>query len=160
MRTEPQLERLRVASLKELDALVGKYLTRETPRTFWEEQEVCLRFDSIEEALEAMRDPYIQEFIPKDSRSYSSLTEIQEFRPYSSDLSLAWEVVAQMSGEDDEFRVRCENGLWMATFGERPASVSRSPTVSICLAALLARGIEVEMISGWNVPAEEDHAVA
>jgi hypothetical protein len=120
---------------------------------------VCLRFDSIEEALEAMRDPYFQEFIPKDSRSHSSLTEVQEFPAYSSDLSLAWEVVAQMSGNTDGFRVRREDGLWLAAFGERPPSVSSSATVAICLAALLARGIEVELVTGWKVP-EEDRAVA
>lgn len=160
MRKEMKLERLRVASLKELDALVGKYLVKETPRTYWEEQQVCLRFDSIEEALEAMRDPYFQEFIPKEARSHSSLIEVQEFRPYSSDLNLAWEVIAQVSGESDDFRVRREDGLWRAAFGARTPSVSYSPTVAICLAALLARGIEVEMIAGWNVPASEECAVA
>lgn len=160
MRKQTTWERLRIGSLKELDALVGKYLTEEAPRIFWEEQEVCLRFDSIEEALEAMRDPYFQGFIPKDSRSHSSLTEVREFRPYSSDLILAWGVVERLSGEADDFRVRREDGLWMAAFGERPPSVSSSVTVAICLAALHARGIEVELLTGWEVPAEEDRAVA
>ncbi len=160
MRTDPNMERLRIASLKELDALVGKYLTKEAPQIFWEEQEVCLRFDSVEEALEAMRDPYFQEFIPKDARSHSSLTEVQEFRAYSSDLSLAWEVVAQLSGDADGFHVRRENGVWLAAFGKRPPSISRSATIAICLAALLARGIEVELVSGWNMPPQQDRAVA
>jgi hypothetical protein len=153
MRTEPKLERLRVASLKELDALVGRYLTKESPQVFWEEQQVCLRFDSLEEALEAMRDPYFQEFIPKGSRSSSALTEVQEFRPYSSDLLLAWEVVEQLSAEADALSVRREEGRWMAAFGDRPPAISRSAPVAICLAALRTRGIEVELIPEWTSPA-------
>ncbi len=160
MRKEPKMERLRIASLKELDALVGKYLTKENPQIFWEEQQVCLRFDSIEEALEAMHDPYFQQFIPKDARPHSSLSEVQEFRAYSSELSLAWEVVEQLSEAADAFRVRRENGLWVAAFGERPPSVSRSAPVAICLAALLARGIEVELVTEWNPPAAQARAVA
>jgi hypothetical protein len=160
MRKELKLERLQVASLKELDALVGKYLVKETPQIFWEEQQVCLRFESIEEALEAMRDPYFQEFIPKDARSHSSLTEVHEFRPYSSDLNLAWEVIARVSTEADDFRVRREEGFWRASFGERTPSISPSAPIAICLAALLARGIEVEIVSGWNLPAAEECAVA
>jgi hypothetical protein len=152
MRKEPTMERLRVASLKEVDALVGKYLTKETPQVFWEEQQVCLRFDSIEEALEAMHDPYFQQFIPKEARQNSSLTEVQEFRAYSSDLNCAWEVVEQLSSDADSFRVRRENGHWVAAFGEHPETVSRSAPVAICLAALRARGIDVELATEW-VPA-------
>ena len=51
MRKETKTEQIKVACLKELDALVGKHVTQETPQTFWEEQQVCLRFDSLEEAL-------------------------------------------------------------------------------------------------------------
>lgn len=153
MRKEPTTERLRIATLKELDALVGRYLTKETPQIFWEEQEVCLRFDSIEEALEAMHDPYFQQFIPKDARQNSSLTEVQEFRAYSSDLNCAWEVVEQMSTDADTFRVKREKGHWVAAFGEHPETVSRSAPVAICLAALRARGIHVELAAEWSVPA-------
>lgn len=154
------MERLRVASLKELDALVGIYLTKETPQVFWEEQQACLRFDSIEEALEAMHDPYFQELIPKDERPHSSLTEVQEFRAYSSDLSLAWEVIERLSSAAVAFRVQRENGHWVAAFGEHPPSFSRSAPVAICLAALEARGIQVELITEWASPAPRHRAVA
>lgn len=160
MRNEPQMERLRAATLKELDALVGKYLTKETPQVFWEEQQVCLRFDSIEEALEAMHDPYFQQFIPEDVRSHSSLTEVQEFRAYSSDLNCAWEVVEQLSPEAGTFRVRRLNGEWVAAFGDRAEAVSRSAPVAICLAALRARGIDVEIAMEWAPAATKDRAVA
>ena len=149
MRNEPKMERLRVACLKELDALVGKYLTKETPQVFWEEQQVCLRFDSIEEALEAMHDPYFQQFIPKDARPHSSLTEVHEFRAYSSDLNCAWEVIEQLSTGGDAVQIHKENGKWTAAFGDHPKVESHSAPVAICLAALLARGIDVELSADW-----------
>lgn len=157
MRKETKTERIRVACLKELDALVGKHVTKETPQTFWEEQQVCLRFDSLEEALEAMRDPFFQEFIPKDARPQSALTEVQEFRPYSSDLSVAWEVVEHLAGEIDDFHVRRVDGHWIAAFGNSPAADSRSAPVAICLAGLRAKGIEVDLVVEWtpSVPASQ-----
>jgi hypothetical protein len=160
MRKDTQSERLQVANLKELDALVGKYLTQETPQVFWEEQEACLRFDSLQEALEAMRDPYIQEFIPKDARPRAALTEVQEFRAYSSDLSIAWEVVEQLSTEINDFRVWRENGHWVAAFGDRPGCFSRSAPVAICLAALRARGIEVDLLAERTPPETRDRFAA
>ena len=163
MRKEPKMERLRVASLKELDALVGKYLTKETPQVFWEEQQVCLRFDSIEEALEAMHDPYFQQFIPKDARPHSSLTEVHEFRAYSSDLNCAWEVIDQLSTDGEAFQIHKEQGKWCAAFGESAKVASHSAPVAICLAALLARGIDVELAMDWApaaVAAAPSRAVA
>ena len=149
MRKETTTERLRVTSLKELDALVGKYLTKETPRIFWEEQQVCLRFDSIEEALEAMHDPYFQQFIPKDALPHSSLTEVHEFRAYSADLNSAWEVVELLAANAGPFQVNRENGLWVAGFGEHPKATSRSAPIAICLAGLRARGIDVDLPVDW-----------
>src|SRR5580700_3765535 len=144
MRNEDAHLKLRVASLKELDALVGKYLTKETPQVFWEEEHACLRFDSIEEALEAMRDPYFQLFIPEDARANTALKEVQEFRAYSSELTLAWEVVERLSPQLEPLHVRCEDGVWSAAFGDRPESSSRSAPVAICLAALRAHGMDVD----------------
>jgi uncharacterized protein YecE (DUF72 family) len=155
------MERLRVASLKELDALVGKYLTKEAPQIYWEEEQVCLRFDSIEEALEAMHDPYFQQFIPKDVRAKSSLTEVHEFRAYSSDLNCAWEVVERMNSEHDAFHVVRKNGHWVAAFADYPEAHSRSAPVAICLAALRARGIDVELVTEWApAPPAQSRAVA
>ncbi len=154
MRKESTTERLRVTSLKELDALVGKYVTKETPQIFWEEQQVCLRFDSIEEALEAMHDPYFQQFIPKDALPHSSLTEVHEFRAYSSDLNSAWEVVEHLAGHAGPFQVNREEGQWVAGFGDHSKARSRSAPIAICLAGLRARGIEVDLPVDWApVPA-------
>jgi hypothetical protein len=152
--------KLRVASLKELDALVGKYLVKETPQVFWEEEHACLRFESIEEALEAMRDPYFQLFIPEEARPHTALKEVQEFRSYSSDLSLAWEVVERISPQLETMHVRCEDGVWSAAFGTRPEAVSRSAPVAICLAALRAHGMDVDLACERRPEAGEDRAVA
>jgi hypothetical protein len=154
MRTEDANPKLRVASLKELDALIGKYLVKETPQVFWEEEHACMRFDSIEEALDAMRDPYFQLFIPEEARANTALKEVQEFRAYSSDLALAWEVVERISPQLEPLHVRCENGFWFATFGTRPEAQSRSAPVAICLAALRAHGMDVDFALEWVVPVE------
>jgi hypothetical protein len=149
MRNNTDAEKLRIDSLKELDALVGKYVVLQNPQVFWEEQHACLRFDSIEEALEAMHDPYFQQFIPEDARPHTALTEIQEYRAYSSDIMLAWEVVEKIGGGAAILRICREGGHWVAAFGEAAAATSRSAPVAICLAALRLRGIDVELITEW-----------
>ena len=160
MRKEDDNLKLRVASLKELDALVGKYLVKETPQVFWEEEHACLRFDSIEEALEAMRDPYFQLFIPEEARPHTALKEVQEFRAYSSELALAWEVVERISPQLEPMHVRCENGFWSAAFGDRPECTSQSAPVAICLAALRAHGMDVDISAERTPGAGDDRAVA
>ena len=143
-------EKLRLDSLKELDALVGKYVTLQNPQVFWEEQHASLRFDSIDEALEAMHDPYFQQFIPHEAKPHTALTEVQEYRAYSSDIATAWEVVEKISGGADILRICREGGHWVAAFGDAPAATSRSAPVAICLAALRARGIEAELVTEWT----------
>lgn len=160
MRNDDAHVKLRVASLKELDALVGKYLTKETPQVFWEEEHACLRFESIEEALEAMRDPYFQLFIPEDARANTALKEVEEFRAYSSDLALAWEVVERISPQAEPLHVRCASGVWYACFGTQPESSSKSAPVAICLAALRAHGLDVDFSVEWKPGQENDRAVA
>jgi hypothetical protein len=73
------------------------------------------------------------------------LKEVQEFRPYSTELGLAWEVVERISPQLEPLHVRCQEGHWSAAFGDRPESVSRSAPVAICLAALRAHGMDVDL---------------
>jgi hypothetical protein len=160
MRNDDAHLKLRVASLKELDALVGKYLTKEAPQVFWEEEHACLRFESIEEALEAMRDPYFQLFIPEDARARTALKEVQEFRAYSSELALAWEVVERVSPQLEPLHVRCMGGVWFAAFGSQPESCSHSAPVAICLAALKAHGMDVDFSAEWNSTQSSGRVVA
>lgn len=160
MRNDDAQLKLRVASLKELDALVGKYLTKETPQVFWEEEHACLRFESIEEALEAMRDPYFQLFIPEDARANTALKEVQEFRAYSSELALAWEVVERVSPQLEPLHIRCQAGLWYAAFGRQTESSSDSAPVAICLAALRAHGMDVDFCVQQTSARGDGRAVA
>ena len=136
--------RVRVGTLRELDALVGKYLTGETPQTYWEDSHSYLRFDSIEEALNTLGDPYFQRCFPEGVRLDNELSEVFEFRAYSSDLSLAWEVVERLSGTVNTLQVRREEGYWVAAFGDGPSASAASAPVAICLAALKTRGIDVD----------------
>ncbi len=144
MRNESTTARVKVETLRELDALVGKYLIGEDPQTYWEDSHSFLRFDSIEEALNAMSDPYFQRCFPEGVRMDNELSEVFEFRAYSSDLSLAWEVVERLSGTVNTLRVKREKGRWVAAFGDGPAVSASSAPVAICLAALRTRGIEVD----------------
>jgi len=154
MRNETTTAHVRVETLRELDALVGKYLTGESPQTYWEDSHSYLRFDSIEEALNAMADPYFQRCFPEGVRLDNELSEVFEFRAYSSDLSLAWEVVERLSGTVNTLRVRREKNRWVAAFGDGPAVASASAPAAICMAALRTRGIEVDFeVDGTAWPA-------
>ena len=144
MRNESTTARVRVETLRELDALVGKYLIGEDPQTYWEDSQSFMRFDSIEEALNAMADPYFQRCFPEGVRLDNELSEVFEFRAYSSDLSLAWEVVERLSGTVNTLRVKRERNRWVAAFGDGPAVSASSAPVAICMAALRTRGIEVD----------------
>ena len=144
MRNDELKERIRIASLTDLDALVGTRLTGETPVTHWEDGHTRFVFSSVEEAMEALRDPYYRHFMPADTNATTVLTEVKEFRRYSSDLNAAWDVVEAVSGALEPLQVRCEANSWVASFGQRPPVVARTAPVAICVAALLARGIEIE----------------
>ena len=74
----------------------------------------------------------------------NELSEVFEFRAYSSDLSLAWEVVERLSGTVNTLRVKRERNRWVAAFGDGPAVSASSAPVAICMAALRTRGIEVD----------------
>jgi hypothetical protein len=141
MRTNTAQGQYCIGSLTEIDALVGEMIMRETPAVHWEDSYAHFRFESLNEALEAMRDPVIQGFIPSDERSSTVLEEVREFRPYSSSLLAAWEVVERM--RVSPIQLRRDGPEWVAAFGEAPEMRSSSVALTICLAALRARGVDV-----------------
>lgn len=143
-----QTARVLIGTLRELDALVAKYLMGESPQTYWEDNHSYLRFDSIEEALSTLADPYFQRCFPDGVRLDNELSEVFEFRAYSSDLNLAWEVVERLSGTINTLRIRREKSRWVVAFGDEPPVSASAVPLAICLAALQARGIEVEFIGG------------
>jgi hypothetical protein len=146
IRNDSIAAQVRISSLRELDALVGKYLTGDQPKTFWEDSHSYLRFESLEEALDTLGDPYFQRCFPDGVRLDNELSEVFEFRAYSSDMTLAWEVVERLTGVDHPMVVRREKGKWVASFGDGPSARARSAPVAICLAALQARGIDVDFV--------------
>ena len=148
MRNEDAQETIRIASLAELDALVGSRLTGERPRTHWEDGHTRFVFATVEEAIEALRDPYYQHFMPADQSKTTVLTEIKEYRRYSSDLNAAWDVVETVSRTMEPLQVRCEGNGWVASFGKAASVVAPTAPVAICIAALLAHGIAVEFPDG------------
>ena len=132
--------------------LVGKYLAGDAPQTFWEDSHSYLRFDSIEEALKTLGDPYFQRCFPDGVRLDNELSEIFEFRAYASDMTLAWEVVERLTGVDHPMVERREKRRWVASFGDGPSARARSAPVAICLAALLARRIAVDFVPDRGCP--------
>ena len=148
---------MKAGSFMELDALVGKHLTGEEPRRHWEDSYSHLRCESFEEACEALRDPYFQQFTPEERRPDTVLHEVEIFRPYSTSIDAAWEVVEAL-GTADTLKIRRDKGRWAASFGERPAVLAGTAAMAICLAALRARGIEVEFLPA--APAAPDDLAA
>ena len=149
------MQPVQVTSLKQLDALIGYYLTSEEPHTHWEDSSVHMRFDTIEEALDAFQDRYFQQFIPEHARRNTILSQVHVYRPYSTDLAAAWVLVEKLGALEQPLHVRFERACWTAAFGERtPVSADTAP-LAICLAALRIRGIEVALQSGYDVEEPE-----
>ena len=153
------VQRVRLGSLTELDALVGEQIVEEVPQTHWEHAETNFRFESIEEALEALQDPYIRQFAPQAEWKAAVLMEVKEFRRYSVDLNAAWTLVERLSPKLDALHVKHANGAWVAAFGSGPATMTETAPLAICIAALRARGIEVEFSDGPAVKNPPPHVV-
>lgn len=135
---------VRVRSLAELDALVGKYLTGETPCVHWVNSNTDFWFDSVEEAVEAVNDPFFHQFTRPNDAATTVLTEVRVFRRYSTELTIAWELVGYLTHGLEPLLVRREGESWESAFGEREFISAPTAPIAICLAALRTRGVEVE----------------
>lgn len=134
-----------VESLADLDALIGRYITGEVPTVHWEDSYAHMRFDSADEALEALREPYFQQFIPASVRASTVLREVQEYSPYSGDLAIAWRVAEKVANSRQPLKIWQERDVWCAAFGQFPAAEAPTAPIAICLAALRVRGLEVAL---------------
>jgi Phage ABA sandwich domain len=143
MRNDKEIDWLRVESLSALDALVGRYITGEEPQVHWEDSHAHMRFESANEALEALREPYFQQFIPSGVRATTVLCEVQSFTPYSSSLDFAWDVVEKIGTPRQGLRIWRDRKDWCAAFGEYAPVTAQTAPIAICLAALRLRGLEV-----------------
>ena len=149
------MQPVQVTSLKQLDALIGYYLTGEEPHTHWEDSSVHMRFDTVEEALDAFQDRYFQRFIPEHARRNTVLSEVHVYRRYSTELDAAWRLVEKLGELQQALHVRFERAGWIASFGERPGVSAETAPLAICLAALRIRGIEVALQPGHELDAAE-----
>src|SRR5437867_4219811 len=91
------LMRLRIASLMELDELIGQHVLDETPETHWEDSHALFMFDSEEEATEAIHNPYYQLFLPGADWTTAHVRKVQVYRHYSTETLAAWDVIAHMT---------------------------------------------------------------
>ena len=132
--------RIRVASLGQLDALVGEYVTGDSPDVAWQDSYGLFRFSTREEAEEAILNSYYRLFRPDLDWDSATIMEIRRFPAYSSDLMAAWEIVERLGAEARQMEIRRQGDFWRAAFSGTEAFAA-TPALAICLAGLRARGI-------------------
>ena len=110
----------------------------------WEDAHTRLQYDSVEEAIEAARDPFLRQFVQTQAPPTTVLTEVRQFRRYSSDIWDAWLLVDRLTRRQVSLLMRQENGRWLAHFGDHEPVSSLSAPVAICLAALRMCEVEID----------------
>jgi hypothetical protein len=133
--------RMRVASLAQLDALVGEYVTGDEPEVAWQDSYGLFRFSTRDEAEEAILNSYYRLFRPDLDWDSATIQEVRRFPPYSSDLMAAWEIVERLGAEARQMEIRRQGDFWRAAFSGTEAFAA-TPALAICLAGLRARGID------------------
>lgn len=142
--------KVKVGTLRELDALVGEHVTGESPEIYWEDAHAVLRFESEYEALEAMKNLRSHPTLPRVDWESMAVTRVKSYRPYSGELAASWTVIEKMAVSASPLHMRREKGIWHVAFGEDGESTARSAPVAIALAALRARGVEVDFDADTN----------
>jgi hypothetical protein len=133
--------RIRVASLSQLDALVGEHVTNDDPEVAWQDSYGLFRFTSRDEAEEAITNSYYRLFRPDLDWDTATVEEIRLYPNYSGDLMAAWGIVERLGAESRQAEIRRQGDLWRAAFSGTEAFAS-TPAMAICLAALRTRGID------------------
>jgi hypothetical protein len=136
---------VRIASLEQLDALVGRYVMEDRPAVYWEHSYSRWRFDTLADALDALNDPFFASLVPEGQRGGLSVAEVREYPTYTSDLSTAMRLVERLGAERKPLTLASSPQKWAACFGGDERVEAPSPAVAICVAALRAKGIEVEL---------------
>ena len=132
--------RVRVASLSQIDALVGEHVTGDPPEVAWQDSYGLFRFTTRAEAEEAIHNSYYRLFRPDLDWDIATIEEIRIYPAYSSDLMAAWEVVECLSAESLQTEIRRQGDFWRAAFSGAEAFAA-TPALAICLAALHSKGI-------------------
>ena len=137
--------RIRIASVAELDALVGIHITGETPEVMWEDSHGHFQFETEAEALIAIADPYYQQFLPDVDWAKTVVRQVKIYRLYCSDPGEICIVVDKATTAHGPLLTWREQGRWHAAFGSNADAEARTPSVAICLAALTACKIKFDV---------------
>jgi hypothetical protein len=133
--------RILVASLPQLDALVGEHVTGDAPEVAWQDSYGLFRFATRSEAEEAISNSYYHMFRPDLDWESATVEEVRHYPTYSSDLMAAWDIVERLGAESGQMEIRRQGDFWRAAFSGTEAFAG-TPAMAICLAALRSRGID------------------
>jgi hypothetical protein len=133
--------RIRVATLPQLDAVVGEYVIGDAPEVAWQDSYGLFQFNSRIEAEEAIQNSYYRLFRPDLDWDTATVVEIRRYPPYSIDLMAAWEIIERLGPGAHHTEIRRQGEFWRASFSGAEAFAA-TPALAICLAGLRARGID------------------
>lgn len=135
----------KVTTLAELDALIGEHVTLETPEVHWEDSHGTFQFGTEAEAQKAILDPYYQNFLPDVDWGATMVRQVRTFRAYATDTVAFWRMIAAVAETHGAMKLTRERGQWLASFGKGTDATAHSAQIAICLAALRAKGVKVEV---------------
>lgn len=135
----------RVNSASDLESLIGIHVTQETPEVFWADSNGLFQFATESEARDAANDPYYQQFLPDVDWTQTVIRKMSVYRPCCSDGEALWQVIEKASERCGPLSVVKKQGLWWAGFGSSEKKSARTAAVAVCLAALVAAGVTVEI---------------
>lgn len=135
----------RVNSAAELETLIGTHVTDEVPEVFWADSHGHFQFATESEARDAVNDPYYQGFLPDVDWAQTLITKVNVYRSYCSDPAVLWQMIEKASERHGPLSVAKKQGRWWASFGNGGKKEARTAAVAICLAALDAAGVAVEI---------------
>ncbi len=145
MPSEPSQPVHKVSSVPELESLVGIHVTHETPEVFWVDSHGLFQFATELEALAALKDPYFQQFLPDVDWSQTVIRKVSIYSHCCTDAAALWHMVEKAGATHGELSLMRSHGRWWAGFGKAVKKDARTAPVAICLAALAAEKIAVEI---------------
>lgn len=135
--------KIRVETLRELDALVGEHIIGETPEVYWEDAHSFFRFESEDEAFVTLKKFAKQLNLPTVDWESMEVVEVKSYQPYSNNIATAWMVAEKLAAQELPMKIWRERGMWRAVFGDGAVATALSAPVAICAAALWTKGVEV-----------------
>ncbi len=145
MSSEQNISAQRVTSITDLETLVGIHVTRETPEVFWADSHGVFHFATESEARDAANDPYYQQFLPDVDWTQTVIQKVSIYRHCCSDAAMLWQVIEKASEAHGPLSVVKKQGRWWAGFAGADKKDARTPAVAICLAALDAADVKVQI---------------